>query len=303
VPLPPGADAWRSALGGGVPGAAAMALQVLLLCWLRAITHYQYAKGGSMLHAARTLWAQGGVPRFYQGLLPALVQAPLCRFGDTAANAGALALLARTRAPLPLKTAAASAAASAWRAAITPLDTVKVVIEVEGLGPGAALLRRRVAAAGLRTLYAGAAGSAASAAAAHWPWFLTHNALQPRWCSPAPGRSRAAALWRQAAAGFAASLVSDVVANPLRVLKAAVQTAEGELGYGGALAQVLAQGGVAALLTRGLGAKLCVNALQGVVFSVLWRACQDALAARRAAWPPTRLTRDDLEAACAQKGQ
>jgi hypothetical protein len=47
------ADAWRSALGGGVPGAAAMFLQVLLLCWLRAIVHYQYAKGGTMLQAAR----------------------------------------------------------------------------------------------------------------------------------------------------------------------------------------------------------------------------------------------------------
>jgi hypothetical protein len=30
-----------------------MFLQVLLLCWLRAIVHYQYAKGGTMLQAAR----------------------------------------------------------------------------------------------------------------------------------------------------------------------------------------------------------------------------------------------------------
>ena len=30
----------------------------------------------------------GGIPRFYRGLLPALVQGPLSRFGDTAANTG-----------------------------------------------------------------------------------------------------------------------------------------------------------------------------------------------------------------------
>jgi hypothetical protein len=247
------------------------------------------------------MWAQGGLPRFYQGLLPALVQAPLCRFGDTAANAGALSLLAHTPLPLPLKTGVASAAAAAWRVAITPLDTVKVVLEVEGFARGSALLGARVAHSGLRTLYAGALGAAAAAAAAHWPWFLTHNALTARFGGVQPqGHGRGGTLARSAGIGFVASLTSDVAANPLRVLKAAVQTAPGELSYGDALAGVLAQGGVSALLTRGLGAKLCVNALQGVVFSVLWRVCGDALAARRerAAAP---LLRGDVEAQ--HKGQ
>lgn len=36
---------------------------------------------------------EGGIPRFYQGLLPALVQGPASRFGDTAANAGVITLL------------------------------------------------------------------------------------------------------------------------------------------------------------------------------------------------------------------
>lgn len=38
--------------------------------------------------AVRTLYKQGGIPRFYHGFIPALVQAPVARFGDTAANAG-----------------------------------------------------------------------------------------------------------------------------------------------------------------------------------------------------------------------
>eukprot|EP00624_Nannochloropsis_granulata_P005845 evm.model.NODE_41771_length_14365_cov_26.770136.1 len=43
--------------------------------------------------ALKTLYADGGIPRFYQGLLPALVQGPASRFGDTAANAGVITLL------------------------------------------------------------------------------------------------------------------------------------------------------------------------------------------------------------------
>ena len=39
--------------------------------------------------ALKHLYKEGGVVRFYRGLGPALLQGPLSRFGDTAANAGA----------------------------------------------------------------------------------------------------------------------------------------------------------------------------------------------------------------------
>ena len=39
------------------------------------------------------MYAEGGVRRFYQGVGFAVVQAPLSRFGDTAANGGVFLLL------------------------------------------------------------------------------------------------------------------------------------------------------------------------------------------------------------------
>ena len=36
------AEAAKRALGGGIPGAVAMVLQVLLLMWLRTTMNYQY---------------------------------------------------------------------------------------------------------------------------------------------------------------------------------------------------------------------------------------------------------------------
>jgi hypothetical protein len=41
----------------------------------------------------RTLYRDGGVRRFYRGVLPALLQGPLSRFGDTAANTGVLTFM------------------------------------------------------------------------------------------------------------------------------------------------------------------------------------------------------------------
>jgi hypothetical protein len=52
--------------------------------------NYQYRYGTTTTQALKTLYKEGGIPRFYRGLLPALLQGPLSRFGDTAANAGRL---------------------------------------------------------------------------------------------------------------------------------------------------------------------------------------------------------------------
>eukprot|EP00956_Cyclotella_meneghiniana_P024569 scaffold49508_cov47-Cyclotella_meneghiniana.AAC.2 len=83
----------KSAVRGGTAGAVAMGLNVGALMWMRTTVNYQYRNGTSFPVALRTLYADGGIPRFYRGVLPALVQGPLSRFGDTAANTGMLTLL------------------------------------------------------------------------------------------------------------------------------------------------------------------------------------------------------------------
>lgn len=50
--------------------------------------NYQYRHGKSTMEAFRYLYNDGGIRRFYRGLGPALVQGPMSRFGDVAANTG-----------------------------------------------------------------------------------------------------------------------------------------------------------------------------------------------------------------------
>ena len=78
------------ALRGGVAGMAAMGIQVGSLMWLRTTMNYQYRHGTTTSQAMKALYKEGGVARFYQGVGPALLQGPLSRFGDTAANAGVI---------------------------------------------------------------------------------------------------------------------------------------------------------------------------------------------------------------------
>lgn len=58
--------AGKKALSGGIPGMAAMAVQVLSLMWLRTTVNYQYRYGTSMGVALSTLYKEGGIPRFYK---------------------------------------------------------------------------------------------------------------------------------------------------------------------------------------------------------------------------------------------
>merc|ERR1719359_1846877 len=122
----------KKALSGGLAGMGAQAINVCTLMWMRTIMNYQYRYGGTLGETVKKLYAEGGIPRFYRGLAPGLIQAPVSRFGDTAANDGALAALEHTTLPTAVKTMCASACAAAFRIFLMPVDAWKTTKQVEG---------------------------------------------------------------------------------------------------------------------------------------------------------------------------
>jgi hypothetical protein len=268
-------NAGAKALGGGIPGAAAMAIQVVTLMWLRTTVNYQYRYGTTTTQALRKLYQEGGVVRFYRGLGPALIQAPLSRFGDTAANAGMLALLESTDStrhlPVAVKTLAASLSAGAFRIFLMPVDALKTIMQVEGKN-GFPALAAKVKANGPGVLYHGALAASAATFAGHYPWFATYNylnAMLPQY-DDLPKK-----LLRSAVIGFSASAVSDTVSNSIRVIKTTKQTSTVAMTYPQVVRSVIASDGVMGLFGRGLKTKILANGLQGLLFSVLWRLGQD----------------------------
>ncbi len=63
-------------------------------------------------------------------------QGPLSRFGDTAANAGIIALLDVVSWAVLVKTVAASVASATFRMTLTPIDTIKTTQQTQGSGEG-----------------------------------------------------------------------------------------------------------------------------------------------------------------------
>lgn len=269
----------KEALAGGIPGMVAMSIQVASLMWLRTTVNYQYRYGTSTTMAFKTLYKDGGILRFYRGIGPALIQGPLSRFGDTAANAGTLSLLNsfdNTRnLPSGIKTIAASLSAASFRIFLMPIDTIKTTLQVEGSN-GWNVLQNKVKARGITSLYHGSLAASAATFAGHYPWFATYNYLNT--VIPEYKDDLKKKLLRSAFIGFCASLVSDCVANSLRVIKTTRQTSQESLAYMEVARMIIKKEGVLGLMGRGLGTKIISNGIQGLMFSVLWKLGQEQYA-------------------------
>ncbi|KAG1662774.1 hypothetical protein FOA52_006800 [Chlamydomonas sp. UWO 241] len=265
----------KRALSGGIPGMVAMGLQVLSLMWLRTTMNYQYKNGGTMIQAISTLYAQGGIPRFYSGLAPALIQGPLSRFGDTAANTGMLALLEETDLNPALKTILASAGAAIFRIFLMPVDAVKTTMQVQG---SFSVLANKIKVSGPLVLYDGAVAASLATFVGHYPWFATYNSLNtllPQYDGETELTKR---LLRSAFLGWCSSLVSDVCSNSIRVIKTSKQSSADATTYMEVVKGIYAKDGLGGFFFRGLGTKLITNGIQGVMFSVLWRLGMDYMA-------------------------
>ncbi len=267
----------NKALGGGLSGAGAMVIQVSSLMWLRTTMNYQYRYGTTTINALQSLYKQGGVLRFYRGFGPAILQGPLSRFGDTAANVGMNTYLNSNEntknLPTTVKTLAASGTASLWRIFLMPIDTTKTILQVEGKN-GIKVLKNKIRIGGPTVLYHGALGACTATFVGHYPWFLTYNVLNER----LPDYdSTAKKLIRNGTIGFTASIISDCISNSLRVVKTTRQTFDTPITYTDTVKHVINTDGIKGLLGRGLKTRIIANGTQGLLFSILWKYFQEKI--------------------------
>lgn len=262
----------KKALAGGLAGMGAQAINVLALMWMRTIMNYQYRFGGTMTETVKKLYAEGGIPRFYRGLAPGLIQAPMARFGDTAANDGALAALEHTELPTFVKTMGGSATAAGFRVFLMPIDAWKTTKQVEGKDGLKKLMEKTKKHP--TALWQGAVGAMTATWVGHYPWFYTNNQLReglPQFDFYAGKHVRNAVI------GFASAAVSDCLSNSLRVLKTTRQTALEPVSYMESAKSIIAKDGYAGLFGRGLKTRILTNGVQGALFTIGWRAMSEII--------------------------
>lgn len=157
-----------------------MAIQVTSLMWMRTTMNYQFKNGGGFIPTLKLLYSEGGIVRFYRGIVPALIIGPISRFGDTAAN-----MLATTafkqhadlhKLPIFIQTSLGSLMAGFWRLSTLPVDAWKTTKQVYG-SDGFKMLIAKFKTNGISAFYQGGIASALATTAGHYPWFVTNNYL------------------------------------------------------------------------------------------------------------------------------
>eukprot|EP01036_Dinobryon_divergens_P024002 gene24002-32408_t len=252
-------SAVTEAFRNGIMGAIAGWVQVFALMWLRTASNYQYRFGVSFTTALKELYRQGGVLRFYNGIFYALLQSPLSKFGSIAANEGSRVLVSHYLPNSSFSDSFSSALGAfmsmLWRIFLMPVETCKTVLQVDG-----------------------SLSVALATFLGHYPWFFTHNILD----RIIPVNKTDGVLQnvvRSAVIGFCASAVSDIIVNPIRIIKTVKQsmaankgTANAPLSYSQVIQKVLSESGWQGLLCRGLSSRIIGNGIQSIFFTVIWKS-------------------------------
>eukprot|EP00752_Nemacystus_decipiens_P005781 g5230.t1 len=281
-------EALRHSFTVGLSGGGATIFSVATMMWLHTIITYQQRHGSTFGDTCKVLWRQGGPRRFYRGVMPSLAAAPLCRFGDTLSNELAMVWFNGQqqkgkgagggtnggKLPVWVATFFGSLGAAAFHAMVVPLDTYKVIMQVDGK-EGLMVMKKRIALRGPIAAYDGALAFAGGSLMGHYPWYLTYNLLEQRLPRKGEGRSRQA---RSAFIGAAASIVSAAASNAFRVLKVYRQSHDKPdgLSYRKSIIQIIKKDGGGArgalgVFGRGLGGRVAASALQGLVFNIIWQ--------------------------------
>lgn len=146
---------------------------------------------------------------------------------------------------------------------------MKTVLQVDST-EGFRSLIRRVRAGKISVLYQGAVANAISSILGHYPWFFTYNWLAASdWVLGIfPSK-----LLRHAFIGLNASIASDIVVNSIRVIKTTKQSlgSKHTVSYSEVIRIVLAADGWRGLFGRGLSTRILGNALQSMIFTVIWQ--------------------------------
>ncbi|GMI01061.1 hypothetical protein TrLO_g490 [Triparma laevis f. longispina] len=242
--------------------------------WTRTTMNHQYKYGGDFKTSLNTLYLDGGIKRLYSGLPFALIQVPLTRFCDVLSNELATTFILSS-VPLPLRSFAGSCVASSFRFILTPVDTLKSTLQVNGKEG----LNEILEDFNVERLYRGGVGNAAASLVGHYPFFLTYNFLTdliPEGARSVEGEGLLTFLAYRAAVGVGASAASDCVSNVLRILKTVRQTTEEDLTYKEVFDKLLEEedGDLLKVWSRGLSTRVSINALQSGLFSVGWKYLQ-----------------------------
>lgn len=232
--------------------ASACALQSSFLFWIKPVMKNQHVYGGSIKQTFTALRRDPDKFRFYRGFTPALLKSTIGRTSD-------ISIYKYTQEHLNHNEQVASViggvCSSFVKVIAMPLDTISNTFQVHGKN-GYKELKGN--------LYRGMIAYGAIHSINSSLWLLNYSYFKKHRPFETPNLN-------YLYTGFACSFVSDLVINPLRVIKTNKQAFSSERNY----SQIIKD--LNGAFYRGFSTRLVLNALNGSLFVLLWQNLENSI--------------------------
>ena len=242
----------------GIAGGIAGGIQLSSLYWLRTIIKYQYVYPYSIWDTTKYLWNQNDRIRLFRGFIPNFSKVVLGKVGE--------ASLIKHFNPenskdIFYKTLMTSAVITGWKTLMMPLDTLGNSYQVNGI-EASNIIKNRIKTQGWKTLWSGTIVYLNISFLNYTIWVYTFHHLN--YILP----KRINQDLRNGIIGLTSTLMSDIVINPLRVIKTNIQSQHEKKGYL-TLATEIFQ--TRSDYFRGFKTKMLFNCLNGALYVIIWR--------------------------------
>ena len=244
-------------------GISSGCLQVSTLMWLRTVNNYQYRYGTNLKDTFTSLYSNGGVLRFYIGYFPALYVASVCKFAELNAYYFTKDFNSYD------KLLTISAISSLSKLSVVPIDALDIILQVEGKS-GLKLLSEKIKKNGYRVLYYGSTPWITSNFIGTFSWYFVHNTLDTKFKDKFNDTNLQFNL-KNGLIGLSASMTSDILTNPLRILKINKQSSIDNIGYLDTIKQIKNEKGIQEFFMRGLNTRILIHGVQNIFFVIVWK--------------------------------
>ena len=257
-------------LKSSVAGSSAGMIQLTSLFWLKTIIKHQYRHGTCPIRSAQLLYQEKDILRFYRGFTPNLLKTCFGKFGDAAFytyfHQNEFNHLSEVE-----RASYISLSSSVLKFNLMPLDTYTNMCQVRGK-EGISIMREKISKNGLGVLYNGSTAYFLSNFVGNTSWFFTMDYLNKIYYEPYQKKTDTK---KNMLIGFASSAVSDLITNPIRILKTYKQSNKENISYLQSLKEICESKGLVNFYFRGLPSKLLLNGLNSALFLVLWKKFED----------------------------
>tara|TARA_A100001015_G_C14857806_1_gene659062 strand:- start:99 stop:917 length:819 start_codon:yes stop_codon:yes gene_type:complete len=249
-------------------GFSAGLLNALIFHPPKTIIKYQYVNGTSIGVTFNNLLKNNSDKlRLFRGISPTMIKYSVGKMGETSFYTYFNSIDKEYN--KIEKLVLTSSFVTLWRVNLMPFDTLSNTLQVHGR-KGYSIITKRIDSYGIGTLYSGTSIYGVINFINCFTWFGIFNTMNGIISNDVNKDLK------NGIVGFTSTLGSDILNNPLRIIKTYKQSHNSSISYKDSFNEILRDsGGYKNYFIRGLGIKTLLNCLTSSLYVIMWKRLEE----------------------------